>query len=44
MLEEIGFLDVRIGPAFDTFADASGEKSARTFGVYGYPFWARKPG
>jgi hypothetical protein len=44
MLEQIGFVDVRIGQASDTFAEASGEKSARTFGVFGYPFWARKPG
>lgn len=43
MLEEVGFADVRIGPACDTFGQASGEKSARAFEVYGYPFWARKP-
>jgi hypothetical protein len=44
MLEEIGFLDVRIGRAADTFGEASGEKKARLFEVYGYPFLARKPG
>lgn len=43
MLEEIGFVDVRIGPAADTFAEASGEKNARRFEVFGYPFLARKP-
>jgi len=43
MLEEVGFVDVRIGPACDTFGQASGEEKARAFGVYGYPFWARKP-
>ncbi len=43
MLKEVGFVDVRIGLACDTFGEASGEKSARAFGVYGYPFWARKP-
>jgi arsenite methyltransferase len=43
MLEDVGFNEVRIGPACDTFGQASGEKSARAFQVYGYPFWARKP-
>ena len=43
MLEEIGFVDVKIGPAADTFGEASGEKKARLFAVYGYPFLARKP-
>ncbi len=43
MLEEVGFVDVRIGSACDTFGQASGEKSARAFEVYGYPFLARKP-
>jgi len=43
MLEVVGFADVRIGPACDTFGEASGEKSARAFAVFGYAFWARKP-
>ena len=43
MLEEIGFVDVEIGPRADTFGEASGEKNARRFEVYGYPFLARKP-
>jgi len=43
MLEEIGFVDVRVGQACDTFGEASGEKKARLFEVYGYPFMARKP-
>jgi hypothetical protein len=43
MLEDIGFLDVRIGPPVDTFRGASGEKKARQFEVFGYPFMARKP-
>lgn len=43
MLEEIGFVDVRIGAAADTFGEAPGEKNARRFEVYGYPFLARKP-
>jgi hypothetical protein len=44
MLEEVGFVDVRIGARCDTFGGASGEKQARRFEVYGYPFLARKPG
>ena len=43
MLEEIGFIDVRVGAAADTFGEASGEHKARLFEVYGYPFLARKP-
>ena len=43
MLEEIGFVDIVIGPPNDTFGEASGEKKARQFDVYGYPFLARKP-
>ena len=43
MLEEIGFVEVRIGAPCDTFGGASGEKQARRFEVYGYPFLARKP-
>ena len=43
MLEEIGFVDVEIGPAADTFGGAGGENNARAFEVYGYPFLARKP-
>jgi len=44
MLEEVGFVDVAVGPAVDTFKGASGEKNARRFQVYGYVFLARKPG
>ncbi len=43
MLEEAGFVDVTIGPAFDTFGGAGGENNARAFDVYGYAFIARKP-
>jgi len=35
---------VEIGPAVDTFGGAKGERNARTFEVYGYPFLAVKPG
>ncbi len=44
MLEDAGFIDVEIGPRIDTFGGAGGEKNARVFEVYGYPFLARKPG
>lgn len=44
MLEESGFVDVRIGPPVDTFGGARGQEKARTFDVRGYAFLARKPG
>jgi hypothetical protein len=44
MLEDVGFVDVEIGPAADTFGGAGGEPQARTYEVYGYAFRARKPG
>jgi hypothetical protein len=44
MMEETGFVDVRIGTRTDTFGGASGERKARQFEVYGYAFLARKPG
>jgi hypothetical protein len=34
---------VAIGSPIDTFGGASGEKNARRFEVFGYPFLARKP-
>ena len=43
MLEEIGFVDVRIGDPVDTFGGATGEEKARAFEVYGYAFLARRP-
>ena len=43
MLEDIGFVDVIIGPQVDTFGGAPGEAKARAFDVYGYAFTARKP-
>ena len=42
MLEQVGFVDVAIGPPVDTFAGAPGEKNARRFAVFGYAFLARK--
>lgn len=43
MLEDSGFVDVRISGAFDTFAGAGGEEKARSFSVYGYTFMGRRP-
>ena len=43
MLEGVGFVDVQIGPAADTFGGATGQEKARAFEVYGYAFLARKP-
>ena len=43
MLEEVGFVDVAIGPPTDTFAGAGGEGNARAYEVYGYAFLARRP-
>ncbi|HWI02917.1 MAG TPA: hypothetical protein VNT52_03700 [Acidimicrobiales bacterium] len=43
MLEDAGFVTVRIGPPLDTFGGARGEAQARTFDVHGYAFLARKP-
>ena len=43
MLEDSGFVDVEIGLGVDTFGGAGGEKNARLFEVFGYPFVARKP-
>jgi len=43
MLEDIGFVNVKIGPPVDTFKGASGEEKARKFAVFGYPFFAQKP-
>ena len=42
MLTEAGFIDIWTGTAVDTFAGASEEDNARVFGVYGYPFIAKK--
>jgi hypothetical protein len=43
MLEETGFVDVRVGEPVDTFGGASGEEKARSYEVYGYAFIARRP-
>jgi len=44
MLEDSGFVGVRIGPPVDTFRGASGEEKARAYEVYGYAFLAQKSG
>ena len=43
MLEESGFVGVRIGEPVDTFGGAEGEARARSFEVAGCAFLARKP-
>ena len=43
ILTDIGFTDIAIGEPVDTFGGAAGEKNARAYEVYGYPFLARKP-
>ena len=43
MLEEAGFVEVRVGPRVDTFGGAGGEANARAYEVFGHPFLARKP-
>lgn len=43
MLEDVGLVDVRVGPPVDTFGGARGEANARAFDVHGYAFLARKP-
>jgi hypothetical protein len=43
MLEQAGFVDVQVGPGWDTFGGARGEANARAYEVYGYPFLARMP-
>jgi hypothetical protein len=43
MLEQSGFVDVRMGSAVDTFGGAIGESKARLFEVFGYAFRAHKP-
>lgn len=42
-MEQVGFVEIEVGAACDTFGEAVGEKNARLFEVYGYPFLARKP-
>lgn len=43
MLDEIGFVDIRIGVPVDTFGGSEGEEKARAYDVFGYSFFARNP-
>jgi hypothetical protein len=43
LLESTGFVGVEIGDPVDTFGGATGEANARSFGVSGHSFLARKP-
>jgi hypothetical protein len=43
MLEAVGFVDVAVGPRWDTFGGAAAEESARVYDTAGYGFLARKP-
>lgn len=43
MLQDIGFIEIAVGEAVDTFGGAGGEKNARAYDVHGYSFLARKP-
>lgn len=43
MLEETGFIEVKIGSACDTFGEAGGQEKARKYDVYGYAFLTQKP-
>ena len=43
MLEAVRFVDVAIGPRWDTFGGAAAEENARVYDTAGYGFLARKP-
>ena len=43
LLRDAGFVDIEVGPPVDTFGGAPGEANARTFEVFGHPFFARTP-
>ena len=43
MLEQSGFVDVRVGDPIDTFGGAGGEEKARAYEVFGYSFLAHRP-
>ncbi len=42
-MEAAGLAEVEFGPMIDTYEGALGERNARRFGTFGYPFRARKP-
>jgi hypothetical protein len=43
VITAVGFTDLEFGPSVDTYGGALGEKNARLFGTWGYPFRAHKP-
>ncbi|MGH9110827.1 MAG: methyltransferase domain-containing protein [Acidimicrobiales bacterium] len=43
LLRDAKFVAIEVGPPVDTFGGAAGEANARSFEVFGYPFFARKP-
>lgn len=43
VLTDAGFTDIELGAPVDTFGGAPGEANARSFSVFGYAFFARKP-
>ncbi len=43
VLTDAGFVDLEVGEPVDTFGGAPGERNARAYEVFGYPFFARKP-
>lgn len=43
MIRGAGLVGVELAAPVDTFAGASGEEKARTFGTLGYSIRARKP-
>ncbi len=43
LLASAGFTDIEVGDPIDTFGGAPGEANARTYEVFGYPFFGRKP-
>jgi hypothetical protein len=44
MLDDAGFVEVRIGEPVDTFGGSDGEAKARAYEVFGHCFVARNPG
>jgi arsenite methyltransferase len=43
VMRDAGFVDIEVGAPVDTFGGAPGERNARTYEVFGFPFFARKP-
>ncbi len=43
MLEDVGFVDVEIGPPVDVFAGGTGAENAKAYEVFGYAFLTHRP-